>query len=156
MKTAKAPRGRAGYLVALETTRWVRVRRPSVALPALRWTPPVPSTAIRLVTPLRLHNFHDPLQLPGRLRTPTRLPTDSRLPQLSSTPDCTQTDFTRPSPPLSSLTFSVPFYPPPAPRPSFRGTRAGVGHSNRDRLGLVVVSQPSILFTRSEGNWGGS
>ena len=26
-------------------TRWALVWRPSVALPALRWTPPVPSTA---------------------------------------------------------------------------------------------------------------
>ena len=29
-------------------------------------------------------------------------------------------------------------------------------NSNRDRLGLVVVSQPSILFTRSDGYRGGS
>ena len=33
LRTERAPRGRAGYLVALETTRWVRVRRHSVALP---------------------------------------------------------------------------------------------------------------------------
>ena len=51
----------------LVVTRWALVRRPSVALPALRWTPPVPSTApptvIQLATPLRLQR---------RLRRPKR------------------------------------------------------------------------------------
>ena len=116
-----------------------------MALPALRGTPPAPHST----------GFSD-----SRLKTP-----DSRLNcwrLLSSTqpnstardssPQLNPTPLVSPTPPLVGAS-TRPFYRHGASPPPFPARRGGGGNSRSARLGSVVVAQPSLLFTSSEGKF---